>query len=281
MRKVISASRRTDLTASFPEWLADALRKRSARVVGPRRRVIQVDLQPDSVHTLVLWSKDYSALIENRHGLRDLISKYSQIYLHFTITGLGGSFIEKGVPSPESALGQMKELIDITGSPERLSLRFDPILFWKEGGDTRSNLSFFDRLAPELQAHDVTRVRISFAQWYGKAGRRAERHGLQFVDPGVGEKRAITSRLVETASRRGLSLFACSQRFLDGIPGIHPSSCIDGALLQRLHPRGEPVSLIKDRSQRRECLCTKSVDIGSYTQACPHSCLYCYANPRV
>ncbi|MCK4557835.1 MAG: DUF1848 family protein [Candidatus Aminicenantes bacterium] len=33
--------------------------------------------------------------------------------------------------------------------------------------------------------------------------------------------------------------------------------------------------------QRAECRCTESIDIGSYTQSCPHSCLYCYANPRV
>ncbi|MDH4198294.1 MAG: DUF1848 domain-containing protein, partial [Candidatus Aminicenantes bacterium] len=29
-----------------------------------------------------------------------------------------------------------------------------------------------------------------------------------------------------------------------------------------------------------DCLCTESVDIGSYAQSCPHSCVYCYANPR-
>jgi DNA repair photolyase len=63
------------------------------------------------------------------------------------------------------------------------------------------------------------------------------------------------------------------------VPGIRPSACINGRLLQELHPNGAPVSVRKDRTQRRECRCTESVDIGSYTQTCPHSCVYCYANP--
>jgi len=281
MRKIISASRRTDLPASFPAWLAGALDAESVRVFGPRRRMYTVDLRPESVHTLVLWSKDFTSLIENRYHLRDLVSKYSQIYLHFTITGLGGSFIESGVPAPEAALRQLDDLIPIAGSPESISVRFDPILFWKDGGETRSNLSFFDTLAPELESRALTRVRISFAQWYGKARRRAGNRGFDFLDPDEQEKRDIAARLATSADHRGLSLYACSQSFLDGVPGIHPSSCIDGNLLQSLHPEREPVSLRKDRGQRKDCLCTESVDIGSYAQACPHSCLYCYANPKV
>ncbi len=87
--------------------------------------------------------------------------------------------------------------------------------------------------------------------------------------------------ILVVASAFGLKLFSCSQDFLAEVPGIEPSSCIDGRLLQSLHPGGEPVSLAKDKTQRLECRCTESVDIGSYTQSCPHSCLYCYANPRV
>ncbi|MGB2907918.1 MAG: DUF1848 family protein, partial [Candidatus Aminicenantaceae bacterium] len=72
-----------------------------------------------------------------------------------------------------------------------------------------------------------------------------------------------------------------SQDFATVVPGIKPSACIDGHLLQELHPEEAPVSVRKDKTQRTDCRCTESVDIGSYAQSCPQSCLYCYANPSL
>ena len=100
-----------------------------------------------------------------------------------------------------------------------------------------------------------------------------------YIDPPDGEKRARAADLATTAKAHGLVLHACCQPLLAGIPGIRPSACIDGGILEALHPRREPVSRRKDRGQRGDCLCTESKDIGSYAQACPHSCVYCYANP--
>jgi len=281
MKKVISASRRTDLVSFFPEWLASAVRKGKAVVYGPSGHVYTVDLQPDAVHTLVLWSKDFSNLIGNRFGLKDAIRRYSQVYFLFTITGLGGTFIEKGVPHPKSALAQLEELIRIAGNARRVSVRFDPIVFWKEGKEIKTNLHFFEELAPRLSDLGIKDVRFSFTQWYGKAVKRAEKHGFSYLDPSPEEKKEKASSLAQAALRWGLNLYACSQSFLTDVPGIKASSCINAALLQSLHPDSEPTSRKKDRSQRKECGCTGSVDIGSYAQKCPHSCLYCYANPRV
>jgi len=282
MKRVISASRRTDLVAQFPEWLTSALAARRAVVHGPSGRESAVDLDPAGVHTIVLWSKDFSHLIENRLRLRDLLGDYAQLYLHFTITGLGGTALERGAPVPDAALRQLEPLLEIVGSPGRLSPRFDPVLHWRSGGAVvESNLPFFERLADRAGALGLIDIRLSFAQWYGKARRRAVRQGLECVDPPQTAKIEEACRLAETAARRGLRLFACSQNFLTVIPGIEPSACIDGRLLSSLHPNLERASTAEDRTQRAECRCTASVDIGSYEQTCPHGCVYCYANPRV
>jgi hypothetical protein len=127
----------------------------------------------------------------------------------------------------------------------------------------------------------IKTIRFSFAQWYGKSKRRDAKRGFVYWDPPLEEKRKAAAVLSDAARVCGLALFSCSQDFLNDVPGIKPSSCIDGHLLQELHPSGEPVSLLKDKTQRRECRCTESIDIGSYAQTCPHSCLYCYANPRL
>lgn len=277
---VISASRRTDLVASFSGWLAGAVQSGRAAVLGPSGHSYTVDISPARVHTCVLWSKDFRGLIHNRNGLRDVLSLYRQLYLHFTITGLGGGAWERGVPEPELAVGQLDDLIRLTGSPERISVRFDPIVFWSEGSRLRSNLPyFFDTLAPELASRNIRRVRISFTQWYQKSRRRARKYGLEYVDPEPEEKLLKARELAEAALSHDLQLFACSQEFLTSVPGIEASACIDGVLLSELHPENLPVSTKKDKSQRRECRCTESIDIGSYTQHCPRSCVYCYANP--
>lgn len=278
MSIVVSASRRTDLAAFFPGVLARFLREEKARVQGPFGRPYEVDLRPENVHTLVLWSKDLASVLADRSGLRGLVSKHEQTYFHFTITGLGGTPIERGTPPPDEAMAQLPKLAAAAGSPARISVRFDPVVFWREGDRVLSNIGFFERLAPRVSDAGITDIRVSFAQWYGKAKKRAMRQGFRYVDPDEGEKRARALELAETAGKWKLTLHACAQAFLAGVPGFRPSSCIDGARLRELHPRHEIVSTTKDRSQRDECLCTESRDIGSYAQGCPHSCVYCYAS---
>ena len=68
MKKIISASRRTDLVASFPAWLSSVLEQEKAQVFGPSGHVYDVGLKPDKVHTIVLWSKNFQNLIENTAG---------------------------------------------------------------------------------------------------------------------------------------------------------------------------------------------------------------------
>jgi hypothetical protein len=281
MKKVISASRRTDLVAFFPDWLAEAIRAEKAEVQGPSGRVYSVDLSPDKVHTFVLWSKSFENLIANVSGLQDGLRKYDQLYCHFTITGLGGSHAEGEVPAPQAALQQLEPLLELAGRPERISLRFDPVIYWPEKDEVKTNLRFFEQLAARAAALGIGNIRFSFAQWYGKSRRRAKKLGFPYVDPTLEEKRNDAFYLSTVARSYGLNLYVCSQDFLADIPGIRASACIDGRLLQECHPKGAPVSVTKDRTQRRECRCTESVDIGSYTQTCPHSCVYCYANPRV
>jgi len=281
-KKIISASRRTDLVAHYSGWLAASLKSGEAFFFhhGSRRQV-RVDLSPDLVHTLVLWSKNFQPLLDNQHELRDLLSGYDQVYFHFTITGLGGSFLERLAPPPAAALEQLPALLEVAGRPERISIRFDPIIFWRESGQLKSNLDFFSLLARAISRLGIRTVRFSFTQWYRKAVARAAKAGLDFYDPGLEEKKKVVARLVATAGEYGLELWSCSQAEVAALQGVKASACIDGAWLSQLHPRQEPASTQKDRTQRPDCLCTESIDIGSYAQSCPAACLYCYANPRL
>ena len=279
VKVVISASRRTDLPAAFPGWLSMALSREEAVFIGPRGRSRRVNLSPAAVHTVVLWSKDFSKLIADEAGLRSGLQKYRQIYFLFTLTGLGGTPAEPGAPSLKAALAQLPVLVEMAGHPRRVSVRFDPIVYWREGGGLSSNLDAFEAVSAAAARHGIVDIRVSFAQWYGKAVRRAKARGFDFIDPPQEEKAAAALRLAGLALSRGLVLHACGQPFLAAVPGIRTSSCIDGALLSALHPEGETAAVGKDPTQRAECGCTPSLDIGSYSQACGHGCVYCYARP--
>jgi len=67
------------------------------------------------------------------------------------------------------------------------------------------------------------------------------------------------------------------------VPEVGESRCLDARLADRLaRDLGLKVTFPhqKDRGQREQCNCTGSREIGQYELQCPHSCLYCYANPK-
>lgn len=275
MRVVISASRRTDLPRCYPEWLAAVIRAGEVDVPLPYGRGSRhVSLRPEDVHTVVLWSKDFGLLLDNRGGLRDALARYGQCYALFTITGLGGSPLEPSVPPWQDAVQQLKALVDFVADPQRVAVRFDPIVHWTEAGAVRSNVSYAEAIFRAAAEHGIRRVISSFAQMYDKVRRR----DWPWHDPPAEEKVEIGRQLVALARAYGLSLRACCDPFLLEA-GAEPSHCVDAALLTALHPHTLPADPHPDKGQRPECGCTLSVDIGSYRQRCPNGCLYCYANP--
>lgn len=275
-KQVISASRRTDIPMRYSHWLAERLREGRVEVALPYggRRV--VSLKPEDVHTIVLWSKDLSKVLADIGGVRDALAGYDQIFCHFTITGLGGSALEPGVPPWEVAIEQLPGLIGLCGGAQRIAVRFDPIVHWHDHGGIKSNLPLAEPIFKECSRWGITEIKISFATLYSKVLRR----GWAWHDPPPEEKLKIAAELLELADSLGLALHACSDPLLERA-GIPPSRCIDGQLLSELHPQRLPAPTGKARGQRERCNCTVSVDIGSYVMRCPGGCLYCYANPVI
>ena len=228
------------------------------------------------MHSFVLVSKDYGPLLRNTAGVREQLERYEQVVLQLTITGLGGGCIEPHVPPWTEVAAQLPPLIDWAGDPRRVTVRFDPVVHWREEGVIRSNLPQAAAVFEAAAAAGVRTVRVSIAQVYAKMRRR----GVEWHEPGPAERREIAAHLQELAHARGLELYACADPTLVAA-GIRPSACIDGALLAALHPRRLPLPTRKDPGQRAACGCSPSVDIGSYRMRCPHACRYCYAEPNV
>jgi DNA repair photolyase len=258
LKRVISASRRTDLVAHYPEQLAARLRQ----------------LGPESIHTVVIWTKDATNLLRHQ-GLRDALAQAGQVFVHWTITGLGGSFLEPSVPPPAAQLALLDELVAFLGDHRRLHWRYDPLISARRGEERAGNLdpSLFQSLAEPLAAAGVPVVHTSFVTLYPKVVRRLAAAGVKVEEMPPEERPALLEGLSAAAQSLGMALTTCCE------PAHGRRRCIDGDLLTALHPAHEPCRTDRAKGQRDLCGCTASLDVGSYLP-CPNRCLYCYAHPQ-
>ncbi|MBC7187527.1 MAG: DUF1848 family protein [Calditrichaeota bacterium] len=256
--KVISASRRVDMVAGYPDELAT---------------ILQDKFSPEEVHTVVIWTKNAANLLVHA-PLRKVLSRFEQLYVHYSITGMGGTFLEPGIPPTEEALAHLPGVIELTRSPERVRLRFDPIVhLLLPDGQRYTNLPHFAAIAAACAELGVRDVSTSWLQVYRKVASRLRHAGIEPEEPSAEVWAEEARQVLEVAARFGLRVHGCC------VPGWSPSRCIDGFLLTRLHPRGLACSTRRATGQRPLCGCTESIDIGWY-KGCVGGCLYCYANPR-
>jgi hypothetical protein len=271
MKEVISASRRTDIPAFYLDHLIRFIKQGYAEVVNPfSGKISRVSLLPENVHTLVLWSKDFSKFLKESYFFKDF-----HLYFLFTVNDI--PLLEPHVPPLPERLEQARELA-LRFGPERIGWRFDPVIF--NSLSTLTPVESYGRIGFKMAEAGIRRSIFSFLDLYGKVINRINRFSLDIIDPSIEIRREYASCLASLTSELGMSLESCSEDFGD-IKGISPSSCIDGRILSSL-AGGEPASLEKDSGQRPSCMCTVSRDIGSYSlMPCPHGCLYCYANPLI
>ena len=86
---------------------------------------------------------------------------------------------------------------------------------------------------------------------------------------------SLASFMGPEAGRHGMTIRTCSEAADLSRFHIQKGKCIDDQLIAGL--LGRPLAVKKDDTQREECGCVKSVDIGAYN-TCPHFCRYCYAD---
>jgi len=255
---VLSASRRTDLAACFPDYFIEKLQ----------------EYPPERVHTVVVWTKNPHHMLTDRR-LRGALERYRQLYIHLTITGLGGSVLEPRIPAWQEVAGMLSGLVELTGDARRISLRFDPIIRVDADGTLISNVELFDPVAREAGRAGVPLCRTSWVEPYAKVERRLKSLGIRLMPYSFEERRQQADEFIRIAERHGMRLQFCA------VPGFPRSRCIDGDLLSELHPDGLACSRRRAKGQRPLCGCTHSIDIGWYSLKCPHGCLYCYASPLV
>lgn len=258
---VISASRRTELLGFYPDYLCQRI----------------AEIGPENIHTLVIWTRSPSNLWKHHKTYR-LLKQIDQVYLLLTLTGLAGTVLEPHSPPAEEIIELLPKTIDFLKSPERIAWRYDPLIeVCSPEGTSFTNIEpdRFQELANRIVPLGIRRIITSCATVYAKTRRNLKRLSLEPRPEFETKALEFIDKVMKPyCHERDIQLSTCT------IPPSDNYGCIDGRLLERLHPRRLPCSQTKDQTQREDCRCTKSIDIGQWF-SCPHGCIYCYGNPNM
>ena len=217
-RIVISASRRTDIPAFYMDWFMDGIGRGCFEVVNPyNQRLSQVPADPERVHTIVFWSKNYGPFLAGRYGER-LAAKGYRLYFQFTLNA-ASKFLEPNLPPLARRLDQMAALCARFGA-RCVNWRFDPICFFKTpAGGVENNLADFSAIARIAARCGVSRCTTSFMDHYAKIFRRpVPAAGFCFLDPAIPEKVRLLVEMEETLGRLGIGLWTCCEKGRPGGP---------------------------------------------------------------
>lgn len=270
---IVSVSRRTDIPAFYTDWFMQRIHEQYCTTVNPfnRKQVSKVSLRPEEVDALVFWTKNAKPILPWLHELDESGYRY---YFHYTINGYPQAF-EPHVPDLEESIDTFLTLADRIG-PKKVIWRYDPIIF--------SNQTDFpyhrERFAYILERlHSGTRrIVISIVDEYRGSSINFQRMRSQGIEvqtvPDVSSLARLCTGMSLQAGALRIPVYSCAEKLDLTSFGILPGKCIDGELIHELF--GIRTTAEKDKSQRRECGCIKSKDIGFY-DTCLHGCTYCYA----
>ncbi len=265
---LISASRRTDIPACYPQWFLNRMREGFALVPNPRnlRQLSRVSLSGEEAEGIVFWTKNPLPLFPYLDELEGFGIPFG---FQFTITPYGRD-IEPNLPAKKELLKAFCTLSKRLG-PEKMVWRYDPVIL-SEHWTVRRHLKAFTEMAKEL-AGQTRRCVFSLLDWYQKLppeGKALASH--LWTEEEIKE---IAEGLSGIARQYGMTLSACCEEFDFSRFGVVREACISEPFAEAVV--GAPIRGKKDAGQRKGCSCIQSADIGIY-DSCLNGCLYCYAN---
>jgi hypothetical protein len=266
---IISASRRTDIPAFYTPWFMNRIREGYCSVPNPYNpsQIATVSLQPEDVDVIVFWTRNPSPLLPH---LKILNGDGYHYYFLCTIMD-NPSFLDPLSPSLEKSTGAFRALADLIG-PEKVIWRYDPIVFSRETTPDFHRKKY-ENIANQLEGY-TTRCIISALSLYKKTSLRLKAAAVE-MSPCEGEEfNKLMASISQSARHCGMDIFSCAQEGDLAAYGIRHGKCIDDRYIKETF--GLEVTSGKDPSQRRDCGCIVSKDIGMY-DSCLFGCIYCYA----
>lgn len=263
---IISASRRTDIPAFYCDWFFNRLSDGFVLVRNPMnaRQISKISLSPSVVDGIVFWTKNPSRIMKRLASL----SEYNY-YFQFTLTPYDQQ-LEPNLPPKETLLSTFKSLSEMLGK-SRVIWRYDPIIVTPKYSLDYHFYSF-ESYAAYLSKYTRKCV-ISFVDLYKKSKKNL--FEIELVELSMSQMSQIARTFSDIAKKYSIELVSCAEELDLTEYGIDHGKCIDDKLISEI--ADYTLDIDKDKTQRKECGCVASIDIGAYN-TCSHGCLYCYAN---
>ena len=264
---ILSVSRRTDIPCYYSDWFYNRIKEGFVYVRNPMNdhQISRISLSPKVVDCIVFWTKNPEKMLERM----DELAAY-QYYFQFTLTGYGTD-MEPNVPHKKNHMIQVFRQLSEKIGADRVVWRYDPIIF-SDIYTPAYHLRAFRQLAEALQGYTQKCI-ISFVDIYARNRTRMDTLHLQ--EPGSTEFHFFLSEISRIAADHQMELATCAEKADLEAYGIKRNSCIDKDMIEKILDCR--IQVDKDKSQRVECGCIESIDIGTYN-TCLNGCIYCYAN---
>jgi len=230
------------------------------------KQISKIELSPDKVDCIVFWTKNPQSLLPKLQEIDNLGFKY---YFQFTLTSYDTT-LEQKVPPKKLLINTFKKLSERVGQ-DKVIWRYDPILL-TDNVNFEYHAKWFKFIAEELHGHTKKCV-ISFIDMYKKCERNLK--DIRVSQVSNQDKKILSKELSSIALENEMVMESCAETLLLSSYGVCPGKCIDDELISKII--GQQLHVNKDKSQRHECGCVTSIDIGAYN-TCRHECKYCYAN---
>ena len=296
---IVSASRATDIPAFFSPWLMSRIHEGYC-VRRNRHNDGLTYTSFENCKLIVFWTKNPIPLLPY---LDQILQMGYKFYIHYTLNYYDFGGYEPNLPP---LLDRVKAFEDISNKYGRHTViwRYDPI-FIGMNTDVRNLLTRIKQLGNTL-SRSTNKLVFSFADLhrYPRVTERISRSGFLCRELTAKERMQFVEGLALINNKhftRPLHLAACSEADDFRSFGVLKNRCIDPELIERIIPEEKAVLqslgigqtqlslmpglaspepqktlFIKDKSQRHECGCAPSKDIGEYN-TCKHGCIYCYA----
>ncbi|MDR2079706.1 MAG: DUF1848 domain-containing protein [Treponema sp.] len=266
LKMIISASRRTDIPTFFGDWFMNRLTERKVLVRNPMnpRSTSEITLDPDLIECIVFWTKNPENFLACLPGIDAFGYRY---YFQFTLTAYDAS-IERNL-NKTNIIETFIKLSEYLGK-EKVIWRYDPI-FINDKFTLKYHLENFECLCKKLYKHTEKCV-ISFVDKYLFLAENFRQNNISELSDK--EIDVLADGFAAISKKYNLPLFTCCEKINLDKYEISHNKCIDADLIERLFNLN--IKSKKDPSQRLDCGCCVSRDIGAYN-TCLHDCIYCYA----